>query len=355
MVVSADRARRFPLNVRGTYLVLTEASASDLRAFWQISGDDLIPVVSGFARGGVRPLPVLRLRRLDGGGAGLVREIALRLTGPSGQGEHLFSVDAKPARYDVELGVSDGAGGWIMLARSNALDHAARVDVRLEPIKPRTPGPQPVRLDAAVGDTGPTHAERSHAGRNQSSRNQAGEIDSGGNKAGEGDTSPPVGSNSGGAAPVGIASAGIESFGRVSMPMGVVEAPLGRHLEPPGPTDPGGLSEFDDAALTRAADEPASAEPLVTGYAASARPAASPSAPLVYGQPSPRPGELMIEAELRVNGCAAPGAEIDLFGYPYRVGPGGRFQFIIRVDDPELIARAFALHPPTLPDRSKDD
>lgn len=322
--------------------MLTDASPTDLRAFWQISGDDLIPAFSGFARAGVRPLPVLRLRRLDDGGAGLVREIALRLTGLGGQGEQLFSVQAQPGRYNVELGVSDGAGGWMMLARSNALDHAARVDVRLEPIQRRAVEPPSVRQDASADDTEPTHVERSHAG---------------GNTAGVGNPAAPVDSDSGGVAPGGIAladiaSAGTESVGRASMPVGVAEALLRKHSEPPSPP---GLSASDDAAPPRPTDEQATAESLVTQYSAVERPTASPTAPLVYGQPSPRPGELMIEAELRVNGCAAPGSEIDLFGYPYRVGPGGRFQIIIRVDDPELIARAFARNPPVLPERSKDD
>jgi hypothetical protein len=75
---------------------------------------------------------------------------------------------------------------------------------------------------------------------------------------------------------------------------------------------------------------------------------------MLYGQPAPGGRELLIEAELRVNGCAAPGALIDLFGHPYRVGPGGRFQLVIRVDDPELIKRAFELNPPHLPDRPGD-
>jgi hypothetical protein len=77
--------------------------------------------------------------------------------------------------------------------------------------------------------------------------------------------------------------------------------------------------------------------------------------PLVYGLPTPRGSELIIEAELRVNGCAPPGSEIDLFGRPFRVGPGGRFQIVIRVDDAALIRRAFELNPPALLDRYDND
>ncbi len=340
-VVSADRARRFPLCLKGSYLVLTDASETDLRAFWQVSSDDLIPAVAGFARGRVRPLPVLRLRRLDGGGAGLVREIALRLTGPGGQGEQLFSVQAQPGRYEAELGLSDGAGGWMMLARSNALDHAARVDVRLGPIQRRAPEPQSVTQDAVAEED---------ALAEDAIVDDARMEDVGRDHAGGGNVTAPLEADRGETAP-----AGSSANDGPSMPPGFAEALFGSASETPGIHEP---SLSDDTALQGPADGQGGVERMDTQHprhAAASRPALSPTAPLVYGQASPRPGELMIEAELRVNGCAAPGSEIDLFGYPYRVGPGGRFQLIIRVDDPDVIARAFALNPPMLPDRAKDD
>uniref|UniRef100_UPI003593EB87 hypothetical protein n=1 Tax=Thiocapsa sp. TaxID=2024551 RepID=UPI003593EB87 len=111
-----------------------------LRAFWHLSGDDLSPALAGFAHDGAKPVPVLRLRRLHGGGATPVQEIPLYLRGPSDQGEQVLAVEAHPARYDAELGLSNTAGGWVMLARSNALDHAARVDVRLVPVEPPSGG-----------------------------------------------------------------------------------------------------------------------------------------------------------------------------------------------------------------------
>jgi hypothetical protein len=69
-------------------------------------------------------------------------------------------------------------------------------------------------------------------------------------------------------------------------------------------------------------------------------------AALKYGQPPVRPGGLALEVELRITGQAAPGSLIDLFGFPYRVGPGGRFQLRLAVFDPALIARALVLNPP---------
>jgi len=68
--------------------------------------------------------------------------------------------------------------------------------------------------------------------------------------------------------------------------------------------------------------------------------------PLRYESPPMRPNGLEVTAELRINGRAAPGMEIDLFGFRYLVGPGGRFQLSLQMDDPELIGRALAQHPP---------
>ncbi|QIK38152.1 hypothetical protein GWK36_09350 [Caldichromatium japonicum] len=54
----------------------------------------------------------------------------------------------------------------------------------------------------------------------------------------------------------------------------------------------------------------------------------------------------VIEAELCIRGWGPPETEINLFGHRYRLGPGGRFQFSIRLDDPELIGQILARHPP---------
>jgi hypothetical protein len=93
------------------------------------------------------------------------------------------------------------------------------------------------------------------------------------------------------------------------------------------------------------AAEPAAAESVTYG----------PIPPLSYGQEPVRSMGVQILAELRISGQAAPGTEIDLFGHPYRVGPGGRFQLVVLVDDPELLRRALALHPPPELREKRDD
>lgn len=67
---------------------------------------------------------------------------------------------------------------------------------------------------------------------------------------------------------------------------------------------------------------------------------------LNYADPAPATSRVVIEAELRIHGWSAPNTEIDLFGQRYRVGPGGRFQLNVKVEDPELIRRALERHPP---------
>jgi hypothetical protein len=64
---------------------------------------------------------------------------------------------------------------------------------------------------------------------------------------------------------------------------------------------------------------------------------------------------LELQAELRLTGRARPGSIIDLFGFRYRVGPGGRFQMLLPVTDPELLRRALEAAPPAELTRSRED
>jgi hypothetical protein len=80
----------------------------------------------------------------------------------------------------------------------------------------------------------------------------------------------------------------------------------------------------------------------------------APIQPLRYGQPTPAAESPVIEAKLVITGRAHPGLLIDLFGHPYRVGPGGRFRLVVQVEDADLIRRALAQHPPDLPDRDDE-
>jgi hypothetical protein len=332
--------------------VLASAGEGGLCAFWHLSGDDLVPAAAGFGRDGAKPAPVLRLRRLHGGGATPVEEIALQLRGPGGHGEQVFSVDARPARYDAELGLSDAAGGWVMLARSNALDHGARVDVRLEPVE-RLEAPSDASSEApappATPRTDPPH-QGSAAPTSSPAREQPNPApivhEQPGIRAVDVLARRRAGLDLGPGRELGLVP------DREARPAAEIPAQPDRIGQSPTRSpDPDSEAPAVRDAVSASWGEDTIPEPA---HPTERRSSASPTAPMRYGQPTPGGTELLIEAELRVNGCAAPGSLIDLFGHPYRVGPGGRFQLVIRVDDPELIKRALELNPPDLPDRPAD-
>jgi len=97
----------------------------------------------------------------------------------------------------------------------------------------------------------------------------------------------------------------------------------------------------DDSGVTSGASQadPERAAPPVTTLM-------HPIPSLNYADPTPATIGLVITAELHLQGWSTPNTVIDLFGHRYRVGAGGRFQLSVRVDDPELIRRALAQHPP---------
>ncbi|WP_296810438.1 hypothetical protein [Thiocapsa sp.] len=330
--------------------MLASAGDGGICAFWHLSGDDLIPAAAGFGREGPTPVPVLRLRCVHAGGTTQVQEVTLQLRGPGGHGEQVFSVDAQPARYDAELGLSDAAGGWVMLARSNVLDHGARVDVRFSTV-------ESIRTPSGAMTEAPAPAATPRTDPPKS-----------------GSATPP---SSTARDPMGARSAVSEQTGIRAVD---VLARRGARLDPGAGRDPDRVPDHESTpsaelpvqpdrsgqSPNRPPDSefPPSRDAVSASQSEGARPepahspeqrlSPSPTAPMRYGQPTPGGAELLIEAELRVNGCAAPGALIDLFGHPYRVGPGGRFQLVVRVDDPDLIKRAFELNPPDLPDRPGD-
>jgi hypothetical protein len=300
-----------------------------------------VPALVGFARDGGTPHPVLRLRCLRGDRAELVQEVPLRLSGPRGRGEQLFRVAPRSARYDTELGLSASSGGWVLLARSNALDHAARVGLRLDRQHPQ---------DVSPGSAGGLESIASV--RSEQDMTAARSVELPGSMAGSApvSSSPAVllelGPESGPDAGRAIGLAGGEQHGFVIGDAVGGEASVIPQQDPSASSGPALGSPAPHGLESSSEDQ----EPLMSGTGAYGS-----IPPLVYGLPTPRGSELIIEAELRVNGCAPPGSDIDLFGQPFRVGPGGRFQIVIRVDDPALIRRAFELNPPALLDRSDND
>jgi len=239
----------FPLDLRTTRLVLSEAIGGDLHAHWCLTSDDRMRASAGFAQGGGLPVPRLKLLCLDQGRASEVQStVGLGAGVLGGRGVVAFAVEPRSRRYQVELGLVGPGGGWLLLARSNVLDSAASVSVRQVLARARAARAKTTEL------------------------------------GGE----PPSPSGS---------------------PSGIVPS-----ATPPSRNAPNSL------AVSRI--------------------------PVLDYAPTAGASEVHIEARLCLHGWAPPNTEIDLFGHAYRVGPGGRFQLELMVDDADLLREALRQHPP---------
>lgn len=268
---------------------------------------------AGFPATDGHPEAVLRLRRLrDQGGSDTSHEIRLQRAGLGGGGDAAFRVGQDYAQFEAELGLTNGEGGWLLLARSNRLQHATGIGLD--------------GLDWAVVRAAGLSAE----GLLPVSATSDGARPTGGQMS-------PQWQASGQAWPSWAASApgSADSLSPVAEahPWGETHAPGRDHSDTRG------------QAAVRAGDAPC-ALPIETAAQENATPAAFPIPTLVYGRPTATGADLVVEAELHLRGWATPNSEVDLFGHRYRVGPGGRFEFVLKVDDPALLRRALAQHPP---------
>ncbi len=368
-------APRFPLDRRGTGLVLYDSAPGELRASWSLEPHDRERFAGSFPEGGERPVPVLRLRRsLPEGGTELVEEVSLMRVARERVGEVGFRLGPDLCRYHAELGLAAGDRGWLMLARSNGLDNTVGVGPRLTipgdarslpgmvpvPIAEPVPAPPPdaqARLSGAPG----TWAAPDRMAPLSSGASPAARVVQPQDPSLADLTLHPIGALS----PV-VAEQGpglVPSF-PVAVPAG--DGPLsmlpGRGLSlaesaavgvaSRGPMTP---ESADDAGAT-VAPHPIQPTSVVRtprpdpesapGPAAGSSAIFAPIDPPAYGVPPAWMGGLTVSAELRIVGQAVPGSLVDLFGYPFRVGPGGRFQLTVRVDNPELLRRALEHNPP---------
>ncbi|BCU07095.1 hypothetical protein [Allochromatium tepidum] len=290
----------FPLAGPVGPLALYPGLEGEVRVRWRLRADEVAGHGARFPHADGAPQAVLRLGRVHAGGCEPVREQTLHLSGLSGSGEIAFPVGDDCALFEAELGLMNPEGGWLLLARSNRLRQARGLG--LESLRPAPPGmdwnhaasPEPdVRAGAAaVQPLPPPHPA-----------------------GGAGETIPGT---------------------------------FGSPLE--DSTSVGGAPQVAVDSIST----PVAGVPFETGPSVPAIAALMHAIPrLTYADPAPATAGLVIEAELRLHGWSTPNTEIDLFGHRYRVGPGGRFQLGVRVDDPELIRRALARHPPPESDDSR--
>lgn len=317
-----------------TGVVLYTKAMGGLGAHWRLMPDDAKRAGGSFPRGGDRPLPVLRLLRLcPTGGAVPVVDVELIGVAREGGGDCTFPVAVDQGRYHAELGLTTADGAWLMLARSNELDlvPGAGIDLgRLDAVRPPMPGPSVARTPPPSAATDiPADPEPALA------------------------LSPPGHLTRD--FPLAIPPAAV-ALG-TDLPVPDLGLPTDGFLAGlPGPEYRQGPMQGRpvrlrvSGALVGPPIQPPATFPINTETVRLA-----PISRLTYGQPPSEVAGILVEAELRITGQAPPGTLIDLFGHPYRIGPGGRFQLVLRVDDPSLLRRALELNPPPELTVQRDD
>ncbi len=306
-----ELAREFPNELEGTRLSLYDAGHGEMRAHWRLERNDLERAGASFRSGDGGTRLVVRLRRLRDGARGeLAGEARVDRAAATDSGEAGFRLDPDNALYLAELGLVNGAGGWLMLARSNRLYNP--VPVRLS-FPERTPD-----VELGADTAGPPISRPAW----QMGATTANSL-------------PPDSLNARALEGAPLATS------PVRMPEPFERAPsVGE--EDVASRIPGNAPHAEDA--RRAGDmgsvpaTPLSADPNTVRW--------GPISPPTYENGTLRAAGLELDAELRVHGRAPPNTDIDLFGHPFRVGPGGRFLLVLPIADPELLRKALDLNPP---------
>lgn len=355
----------FPLEEKETGLVLYAGPPGEMRIHWRLERDDFEQAAASFPSSGGRPATVVRLRRdRPQGGTDQADEILLGLGVRDGSGERAVQIPTDHCRYHAELGLANADGGWLMLARSNGLYNAVGIGLDLAGLPTRQGGagnqrepPRGAVLGAVAPPSTQMGAQVPQAGLPV--------------EPALGEAAPPVdadfpliqwerspvtyGSSVGGTAEreSRLFIERVGGVGRVQAPQiggpGGATPWEGSGLEAPAPSGlafSGGDGQALGPVLRDGRSGPLASSSTRIGVAIE---------PLTYESPPQQAAGLEVEAELRIVGRAPPGSTVDLFGFPYRVGSGGRFQLALPVTDPELLRRALEASPPAELTQDRDD
>lgn len=326
-VISDEIDRDFGTELKRSALVLYDLDPTHLQAQWYVTPQQVGQALSAFPGSPSELTQVLRLCRLDRDGRTQVVETSRQGRGSEPcRGHESFRLAKGAASYECELGLESGAGGWLLLVRSN------RIQVASPAVPPPAIGfpfgeiqasrPSGILVDefqempveealAAVGETldplfpntgpviDPLAWQRASAsaevpGRQDSVATVALALP---------DSAPESATEAGGAAtePLSWASGG---------------------MPPP-------LLPSDQDRERRTTDMPG---PLYD-------PRAALSSAALRGSHSDG-NDLEVWAELVVQGKGRPGARVELFGLPVRIGSDGRFCVRRAVDAALLLSVA---------------
>lgn len=374
------RAVGFPDSVQDAHLVLYQSADGGVELRWHLDATALAHARRAFGDGPEMPSPVLRLRQLgdEAGGAAsrVIAEAALTDRHMVADGFARYAAGAATGLLQAEIGLSTGAGGWVLVARSNRLQAIAPVGASFLRAKPGV---------AAAASMGPELESASEPEAEAESESGLG-PESESERAPITPPSPPWQARQTSSAlipdfPLVQPSPGRSTTPERALPRDIAAAdgssgvsgqfdPSLASLGPSLSVIVSGSPEISHPAEKASAAQPPASmpDPLRENVPkqvpeqASADTAAAPNAAPPNGtSPIAGSGPLRrfsvgtaneITAELLVQGRAAPGMLLDLGGHAYRVGAGGRFAFRVPLYDRELIMRLLA-SVPTLPVESR--
>lgn len=359
----------FPLEDRGTGLVLFEGPPGGMSIHWRLERTDFERVAVSFPPSGGVPRVVVRLRRdRPQGGSDQAQEMPLGLGVRDGSGERLVHMQTDHALYHAELGLANAHGGWLMLARSNGLYNAVGIGLDLRRL-PKGGAESGLGRDVSEGTSraapepvfsvAPSGIPRAGSSIEPAPIEPA-PIEQ---VLGEGQIEPALAEGAGPVlAPefplVPWASSQVSASKAAGIAPGSVGVGRGRVQGSGTPGGEGGGPAAEGSAQPGAGPGgtgPESRSDVAAPLGSAPTRIGVPLEPLRYERPPERVNGLELEAELRLTGRARPGSIIDLFGFSYRVGPGGRFQMLLPVTDPELLRRALEAAPPAELTQGRED
>lgn len=336
--LSLEINRRFPPRLDHTVLVLYDLDPEHLQVQWSILAEDLAKACGAFPCGPADLRQVLRLCRLDGEGRAEVVDRDVTMASASTlHGHRCLAPEEPDAEYECELGLESTDGGWLMLVRSNRV---------------RLAGPKPMEQGDAE------EADRAHTlgaeGEGSADLDKLGRRQVEPALAADGESLYPVFPSPSTAddVPAAWLEVAISRSGADAPENLGTEAPPNsgeRSYPPPGPVQ----------SVPPAHDSAAMPPPLLPSTQHLAQspsdtslprydPRAALSSAALHGAAG-KPAELDMQAELVVQGCARPGALIDLFGLSIRVGEDGLFSVRCPIADPVILSLALGGHPAAPP------
>ncbi|MGB5833592.1 MAG: hypothetical protein WBG92_16580 [Thiohalocapsa sp.] len=333
----------FPETAEGAHLVLFQGADGGVELRWHVDDRALAHARIAFGDGPDVPLAVLRLRRLDGEvGSRLIAEASLEDGHLQAPGLARWPASSGAGLLQAEIGLSNAAGGWVLIARSNQLQltNSVGADFLLLPASASSP-PSPHRepLTSWVLSSSPVLPNL----RQPTSTPLKLPL-----RAPTSDVRPAIADLG---APIrrgfsGALGEGDLGLGGPPAVPAVVPDSSGTDATRPVPSARTGVpaSNGNGERATGSDGQSVQDDSLESGGASRAQigPSKAGSGPI---RPVPMDTGGEVHAELLVSGRAAPGTLLDLGGHDYRIGAGGRFSFRMPLEDEALIMRLLAALP----------